>query len=1007
MSFLLKNAFSQRGIFETVALKKLRTNLQTETKMTKFLLRILVLWISLLYPIVNAQIKKIGVPFITNYNPKTYKAASENWDVLQDSKGMMFFANHFGIMQFDGVRWSIVAQPENKSMVRSLAIDNNDKMYVGAQGEFGYTVQLPNGQYKYTSLVKLLPESARNFGDVLHTVIRHKEVIFFSNEELFIYKNNKIKVIRSAAKFDEFFEVGKEIYVSDNVKGLLKLENDVLFEIPNSKEFIGMKIRKIFETNEGLIILTQKKGLLIYKNNQLKPFVTEADNVLKQNQISTGILLSDGYFGIGTRQNGLIVINIKGDLIQHINKQTGLQNDYVTNLKMDREGNLWVTLKDGISMIQITSPLSKILDTSNSETKIYCSQIYQNKLYIATDNGVFWLDWNAYKNGQHENVHFQHISGMSENVWNIGIFGNSLLAFEKNGVFEIKGNSAQLLARTDGAWQGVLIPNHTDLLLVGGYNGLYLLKQINNSWVYQHKIKDFEESSRVIVTDKDENIWIAHGYKGIFKMRLNKTFDAISNIEFYNGKNGFPSSLFLNNFKIKNQILFGTTKGVYKQDTHSKKMIPDAIFKKYLGMKSHIRLLKEDPQNNIWYISGENTGKMNQKADGGFTIEELPFRKLRYLYIPGFENIQTTANGDVFFGTQEGLIHYNTTKNKKYQSKYKAIISEVKCIFPKDSLLFSSRYDVLPTNIESANTFSPVLSYSNNALHFSFASLCYDEADATKYEYWLEGFEPKWSDWNLQTEKEYTNLPENEYIFHVRAKNIYDVVSEEAVFKFEILPPWYRTNWAYILYLILFGLLIYTIIKYQKNLAEREREQLILNQEKELLRNRAELNEQKLALEQENMAIMKENLETTINLKNAKVASNTVNLIHLNEILLSIKELIGQIDKNNDFNTNFGLLKKINRIIDHELQGDQHWNEFEEIFNQLHDNFMQRLKSSFPELTPRDMRLCAYLRMNFNTKEIAPLLGISVRGVEDTRYRIRKKLQLSSEANITEFILNF
>ncbi|QOG00634.1 triple tyrosine motif-containing protein [Flavobacterium sp. MDT1-60] len=976
--------------------------------MTKFIIRILVLTISLLPSIVNAQIKKIGVPFITNYNPKTYKAASENCDLVQDSKGMMFFANHFGIMQFDGVRWNIVTQPENKSMVRSLAIDKKDKMYVGAQGDFGYAVQLPNGQYKYTSLVKLLPASAKNFGDVLHTVIRNNEVIFFSNEAIFIYRKNKIKVIQSPAKFDAFFEIGKVIYVSDNARGLLKLENGTLVTIPNSMQFIGLKIRKIFDTKDGLVLLTQKNGLFTYKKNELKPFVTKADALLKQNQISTAILLSDGYFGIGTRQSGLIVLDSAGNLIQHINKQMGLQNEYVTNLKVDVAGSLWVTLKEGVSLIQISSPLSKILDASSSETKIYCSKIYQNKLYIATDNGVFWMDWEDYKKDQHKNVHFQHISGMSENVWNIGVFGNSLLAFEKNGIFEIKGNSAQLLAKTDGAWQGVIVPNHADLLLVGGYNGLYLLKKINNSWVFQHKIKGFEESSRVIETDAAGNIWIAHGYKGIYKLKFNKTFDTVLNIQFYNQEAGFPSSLFLNTFKINNQILFGTTKGVYKQNSAQNKMIPDPVFRKYLGMQNHIRLLKEDHQNNIWYVSGENTGKMSQKTGGNFDVEELPFRKLRYLYVPGFENIQTTTNGDVFFGTQDGLIHYNKMKTKSYQFKYKAVISEVKCIFPKDSLLFSSRYDVLSTNIKSdEKVFCPDLPYSNNALHFSFASLCYDEADATKYEYWLEGFEPKWSEWSLQTEKEYTNLPENEYIFHVRAKNIYDVVSEEAVFKFEVLPPWYRTTWAYILYLVLFGVLIYAIIKYQKNLAERDREQLILNQEKELLRNRAELNEQKLTLEQENMVIMRENLEATINLKNAKVASNTVNLIHLNKILLSIKELIGQIDKKNDSNTNFSLLTKINRIIDHELQGDQHWNEFEEIFNQLHDNFMQRLKTKFPELTPRDMRLCAYLRMNFNTKEIAPLLGISVRGVEDTRYRIRKKLQLPSDANITEFILNF
>ncbi|MWB94141.1 ABC transporter substrate-binding protein [Flavobacterium sp. GA093] len=975
--------------------------------MMKFIVRLIFISILFTHTLLNAQIKKVGVPFITNYTPKTYQAASENWDVLQNSKGMLFFANHFGVMQFDGVRWSIVTQPANKSMVRSLAIDQKDKIYLGAQGDFGYTEQQQNGQYHYTSLVNLLPKGAKNFGDVLHTVVLKNEVIFFSNEGVFLYKNNKIKVLKPSSNFDNFYEVNKEYFVLDRQKGLMQIKNESLVSVANTNKFAGINIRKIFKTKEGLLLLTQKEGLFIYKNNQLMPFVTEADYLLKQNQISVGISLSGGYYAIGTRQTGIIIIDKKGQLIQHIDKQMGLQNEYVTNLKVDKEGNLWVTLKEGIALIQISSALSRILDSSNAETKIYCSKIYQDKLYIATDNGLYWLNWQTYKQG-HQKVHFKYISGMSENVWNLGVYDGVLLAFEKNGIFEINGDTAKMIAKTDGAWQGVVLPNHPDLLLVGSYSGLYLLKKINQSWVYQYKIKGFRESSRVITIDKNENIWVAHGYKGIFKLKLNKNFQSVSSIEFYDQEKGFPSSLFLNTFKIKDQIFFGTTKGVYKQDVSSKKMVSDPFFKKYLGMQNHIRLLKSDDKNTIWYVSGENTGKINSTKDGKFRTEELPFRKLRYMYIPGFENIQTTAEGDVLFGTQDGLIHYNSSKKKNYQSKYKAVISEVKAIFPKDSLLFSSRYDVLPSDLEPAEEgLYPVLSHSNNALHFSFSSLWYDDADATKYEYWLEGFEPTWSDWTIQTEKEYTNLPENEYVFHIRAKNIYDVVSEEAVFRFEILPPWYRTKWAFLLYLMLFGVLIYAIIKYQKNLAEQERDQLILKQEKELLRSRAELNEQKLVLEQQNMAIVRENLEATINLKNAKVASNTVNLIHLNEILLSIKELISQIDKKNDPNTNFGLLTKINRIIDHELQGDKHWNEFEEIFNQLHDNFMQRLKASFPELTPRDMRLCAYLRMNFNTKEIAPLLGISVRGVEDTRYRIRKKLQLSSEANITEFILNF
>lgn len=971
--------------------------------MTKLLVRTIALLIVLANSISTAQIKKIGVPFITNYSPKTYKAASENWDILQNSQGRMFFANQFGLMQFDGVRWHIVMQPDNRSVVLSLDIDKKDTIYIGAQGEFGYVILHPNGQYRYTSLVHLLPVPLRNFGDVLHTTVRGNEVVFFTSTSIFIYKNNKIKVIRSNFSFDEMFTGNRYLYVTDNTKGLLKLQNGILVPMNDGKKLSGLKIRKIIESNGSLILFTEKQGLFTYKNSQLTPFVTEADYLVKQHQISTATLLPGGYFGIGTHQTGLVIIDQAGHLIQHINKQKGLQNEYVTNLKTDMEGNLWVTLKEGIDLVQISSPLSRILDTSSSETKIYCSQIYQNKLYVAKDNGLFWLDWERYKNGRNENVHFQQVSGISENVSNVGIFDNVLLAFEKNGIFEVKSNSAKLIARTNGAWQGVILPNHPDLLLVGGYTELHLLKKINQSWVYQKKIKGFTESCRVISIDKDENIWIAHGYKGIFKIKLNKTFDAVSSIHFYNKEDGFPSSLFLNTFKIQEKILFGTTKGVYKQDPISKKMIPDPAFSKTLGLQNHIRLLQSDTKNNIWYVAGDNTGKINTKNN---TIEELPFMKLGYLYVPGFENIQTTNNGEVFFGTQDGLIHYNYTKNKNYQSKYKSIISEVVCIFPKDSLLFSSRQNVLPTDTKPEK-FYPVLPYSNNALHFSFAAFSYDEADATKYEYWLEGFEPGWSEWSVQTEKEYTNLPENEYVFHVRAKNIYGVISEEAVFQFEILPPWYRTKWAYLSYLLLFGALIYSIIKYQQYLAAREREQLIISQEKELQLQRAEANEQKLALENKNMAIMQENLEATINLKNAKVASNTVNLIHLNEILLSIKELITQIGKENDPAAKSILLKKIDRIIEHELQGDEQWNEFEEIFNQLHDNFMQRLKTSFPELTPRDIRLCAYLRMNFNTKEIAPLLGISVRGVEDTRYRIRKKLQLPPQANITEFILGF
>ena len=958
---------------------------------------------------IYAQVKKTGIPFIKNYQAENYRAASENWDILQDKRGMMFFGNHFGLLQFDGVRWQIVMQPKNKSMVRSLALDEKGRIYIGAQGDFGFVTPQPNGQYYYTSLLDCVPVAYRNFEDVWETVIQNDKVIFYALNALYIFKHNQIQVIRADKAFEGLFELNGQIYVLEEKKGLLKLNGDKLVPLSDGQKLAGMKIRQIFGSEDELIILTQKEGFFVSKQQQLNPWMTEADKLLKEGQVSCAMHLRKGYYMVGTRQNGLIVMDNSGQLIQHINTQSGLQNNYITNLGIDRQGNLWLTLKDGIDFVEISSPLSRIQDNNLVETKIYCSIIYQDRLYIGTDNGLFWLDWKAYKRGQNGKVNFQRVDGISENVWNLSIQDSLLLAFEANGTYQIEGNQAQLLAKTDGVWMGVKIAKMPDFLVVGAYTGLHLYKKKNNKWTFQQKIKGFNENCRALSSDQSGNLWMAHGYKGVYKIRLNQTLDSVLNIRFYNQRDGFPSSIFLNTFDINGQVLFGTTKGVYKKSNNSDKMVPDAVFTKYLGSDLHIRLLESDNKNNIWFVAGDITGVIHQYRDGSFHVEELAFRKLRYSHVPGFENIHTNEAGDVFFGTENGLIHYSSNITKNYQSEFASHISDVKCIKPGDSTLLSSLYNpAIQTDQPIVSRNPVVLPFFYNSLHFSYASLWYENIEATQYQYWLEGFETEWSDWSTQTEKEYTNLPEGTYVFHVRAKNLYDVISREDTFSFEIRPPWHRTKWAFIGYTILFVLLICGIIRYQRYLARMERNRLILNQERELLLKQAELNEQKLIAEQEKMDFIRENLESTIRLKNAKVAASTVNLIHLNEILLSIKDHLSQINTNsNDQSVDAAILCRINRIIDHELQGDHHWNEFEEIFNQLHDKFIQRLKCCFPELTPRDIRLCAYLRMNFNTKEIAPLLGISVRGVEDIRYRIRKKLHLSSDDNLGDFILNF
>ena len=96
-------------------------------------------------------------------------------------------------------------------------------------------------------------------------------------------------------------------------------------------------------------------------------------------------------------------------------------------------------------------------------------------------------------------------------------------------------------------------------------------------------------------------------------------------------------------------------------------------------------------------------------------------------------------------------------------------------------------------------------------------------------------------------------------------------------------------------------------------------------------------------------------------------------------------------------------MKKVIRQINKEIEDKDQWALFERNFNQVHEEFFKKLAQINNKLTPKDLKLCAYIKMNLSNKEIAPLMNITVRGVETHRFRLKKKLDLK-EKNIFEFI---
>jgi DNA-binding CsgD family transcriptional regulator len=175
----------------------------------------------------------------------------------------------------------------------------------------------------------------------------------------------------------------------------------------------------------------------------------------------------------------------------------------------------------------------------------------------------------------------------------------------------------------------------------------------------------------------------------------------------------------------------------------------------------------------------------------------------------------------------------------------------------------------------------------------------------------------------------------------------------------------------------------------------------------ELRRDHEVVRQQKEKMESELVHLSNENLQNEIAHKSAQLANSTMAMVRKNEVLGEIKQELDSQKHELGARMPTKYYNRLTRLIDQEMKNESEWEAFEALYDQAHGDFFKRLKADFPGLTPSDLRLCAYLRMNLSSKEIAPLLNITVRGVEERRYRLRKRMNLGSDENLTERIMTY
>ncbi|MBL7905772.1 MAG: hypothetical protein JNL22_12185 [Bacteroidales bacterium] len=954
----------------------------------------------------TSQIKETGLPFISNYSKSTYNASTQNWSIAQNSQGFLYFGNNDGLLEFDGQHWVTKALPA-QTIVRSV-LTVGDTIYTGSFEEIGYFSASGNGQLEYRSYVELIPKPYRKFDEVWKIHRTDFGIVFQSFRYIFVYNNNRINVIKPKSSFLYSFHLNNRLVVFDKETGMYELTPGGLRFMFNHPVFQRDEVRCVMELSPGkLLIGTFTSGVFVFDGKELYPWDDTLNRFLIEYGLFTGIKLSNGFYAFGTVRNGLYIADLKGVIFQQITRQKGLQNNTILSLFEDKRHNLWLGLDNGIDYIELNSPLSIYNYTYNLEST-YAAIAFEDKLYVGTNQGLYASELKNLTN-RNLNNSFSLIKGTEGQVWSLTIIDNKLLCGHNYGCFQIENGTAVRISDTPGFWKIIEYNGSSDTLLAGTYNGLVLLLRKNNTWKDAGKIKGFTESCRFLEQDRDGSIWVAHGYRGLFHLILSDDLTTVKNSVLYDKGHGLPGKFPYNLNKIDDEILISTPRGFYAFNKDRQQFVSQGNYNEIFRNQEFISEISKDASGNLWYFSLYKTGVNRLLEDGSFNNIEIPFYPINSSLLPTFESIYLHDDKNIFIGSQNGLIHYNPELTVNYRQTDPVYIRQATFPDPENPVtifLASGNHQLLRS--AKNDSVRAEIPYKNNSVTFSFTSPCYEQPGSTLFSYRLTGFDDNWSEWDKNSFKEYTNLREGIYTFEVRAMNAYHATGEASRFTFRIKPPFHRSVAAYSIYSAFLVILLIGNIYFQKRRIEKTRASELQKHEKELNNQVMQFREQTLIQEKEIINLRNETLINEMNHKNKELANSTLNLLHKNKILTTLKlqlsDLLQKAGSGNDHKHEIAsLVRKINR----ELSNEKHQEAFNAYFDEVHQDFLKRLKDAHPELSPKDLRLCAYLRMNLSTKEISPLMNISVRGVEISRYRLRKKLQLEREANLTDYILNF
>ncbi|MBI3131510.1 MAG: hypothetical protein HYZ13_09305 [Acidobacteria bacterium] len=724
-----------------------------------------------------------GIPFLRSFTPKDYHAAPQNCAVAQDRRGVMYFGNSDGVLEYDGAQWRLIPTTR-RTVVRSLALGKDGRIYVGAQGEFGVLAPDPSGRLAFVSLQDRVPDRDRNFTEVWRTLTTSLGIFFSTDERLFLFDGAQVRSWRPSKAFHLSFVVNDRLYVQEVGRGLEILEGEILKPLLGGARFDRDRIFVMLPWEPGRILIgTQRGGFLVYDGATFAPFPTEVDRFLKTHLLYNGCLLADGTLALATTRGGAVLLDRKGKLVRVLDADVGLPSDGVYALFPEAGRGLWMALARGICRAELPARMTQFDARTGLRGAVYSLCRHEGVLYAGTGTGVSRLGPSG----------FRPLAGIEGQSWNLLSTEDSLLVANNRGVYEVHGDQVRLV-RPCATNALSLCRSHGNpaQVYVGLLDGLAVLRQGRDGhWLDGGKVPGIGEQVFSLAEAADGSLWAGTLVQGVLRMAFPKdqpTGPPV--VERFGIAQALPSMNHNLVYSVGGDLRLATHAGVYRYDSQARRFEADPRFARMFPEGPRwLSVLREGRDGRLWMnpvneLQGlRETGFALPEPAGSFRWEPVRFPSMADSPI---EAILPEKDGVVWLGGPEGLLRLDPSVPGPGGGSFKALIRSI--TVNGDRVLHGGALEADPK--------SQILSRSENALRFGYSAPFFVQESTTRFRSLLEGLDRQWSTWSGDTRREYTNLPPGSYRFRVQAQNVYGQVSEEDVFAFRIPRPWWMTWWA-------------------------------------------------------------------------------------------------------------------------------------------------------------------------------------------------------------------